>query len=114
METILRGKSYEQGFILTYKDTVVAIDLDALSEITIEIKHNKLKTVLLTRTLTGGTVTKVTAASGNCSIFINPTDTTSADLGQYDYVITILYTDTHFDGDTADPAGFGECFILQD
>lgn len=112
METILKNKSFEQGFILTYKDTGLAINLDLLDEITVEIINYKSKYVLLTRTLTGGTVSKIIAASGNCSIFINPTDTVNANSGQYDYRITIIYSDSNFDGSTADPAGFGECFIL--
>lgn len=112
METILKNKSFEQGFILTYKDTGLAINLDLLDEITIEIIHNKTKETLLTRTLTGGTVSKIIAASGNCSIFINPSDTVNADRGQYDYIVTILYADSNFDNSTADPAQTGECFVL--
>ena len=112
METIIKNKSYEQGFILLYKDTGLPINLSSLDEITVEIVHNKTKETLLTRTLTAETVKIITAASGNCSIFINPSDTISADRGQYDYIITILYTDTNFDDNTADPAQTGECFVL--
>lgn len=113
METILKNKSFEQGFILTYKDTGGAIDLDLLDEITVTLKHNKYKTTLLTRTLTGGTVSKIIAASGNCSIFLNPSDTVNAESGQYDYIIEIEYVDSNFDDNTANPAQTGECFNLQ-
>jgi hypothetical protein len=113
MDKFLRNKSFEIQFTLTYKDTGLAIDLDGLTEITVEIKNHKTQNALVTKTLTDGGVAKITAASGICSVYINGADTVNADKGQYDYVVTVELANANFDDSTADFAGYSNAFVLE-
>ena len=113
METFLKNRSFQIDFVLKYKDTGAAINLALLDEITIEVKHSLTKAILFTKTLTGTDVDITTAASGMCSIYINPSDTVNATAGVYEYVATIEYEDLNFDDDDSNPAGYGNCFILK-
>lgn len=113
MEKFLRGKSFQIQFTLKYKDTLTAIDLDDVTDITVVIKQHKNQTTYFTKKYSTGGVTIDTADSGICSVYIDGTDTTNLEKGQYDYIVTIDVANANFSGSSADFAGYDGCFILE-
>jgi len=113
METFLRNKSFQVDFILQYKDRATAINLDLLDEIDVVVYNSLTKAVLLNRKLSLSEVNKTNASLGMCSIYINPSETVSAPVGAYEYIITIEFSDENYTSGIATPAGEGKCFILK-
>ena len=112
METVLKNKSFDFEVTLQYKDTLTAIDLDDVTDITILIRHQKTRETLIERKLSDDEVEIITANSGICAVHINGADTANARSGAYEYVATVDVANTDFDNDDADHAGFGNAFIL--
>lgn len=114
MDTFLKGKSFEVELTLKYADTETVIDLGAVTDIEILLRHKSSKTTLVERKYSDGEITLTDAVNGKCSLYVNGSDTSSAEEGYYEYVATIVDDNSYFDDSTADFGAFGDAFILQD
>ena len=113
METFLRNKTFEIDFTLLYSDDSTPLDLDLLTEITVEIRKTNGGPILVTKTLTGGTVHKVTPASGICSVHIEKSETKNVEKGQYDYIVSVQAVNADYASNLSDFGGFDKCFMLE-
>ena len=106
-------------FNITYADTSTQIDLDGadINDITIEIRHKKSKTALVTRTYSLSEVTLINGdLTKNCSIVINKTDTASVtNLDIYEQSATVNVDLAGYTGSVPDFSNkWTDAFILEE
>ena len=119
MDTYRKNRSFKLEFNLTYADTEAQIDLDGadVNDITIEIRHKKSKTTLVTRKHSLSEVTLINGdATKNCSIVINKADTASVtNIDVYEQSVTVNVDVVGYTGDVPDFSNkWTDAFILEE
>jgi hypothetical protein len=112
MEAVLKNKSFEFHLTLLYKDTLQAIDLDDVDDITVSLRHKPTREILLERKHSLSEVTISDADAGKCVIYVNGSDTEDANSGDYEYIATVDVENVNFDSNDADFAGWNDAFKL--
>ena len=116
-KTIQQESGFIYRFTLKYDDTGEAVNLDDCTAITISLIRDDIdQTVLLTRTLAAGSVTKITAASGIGEIYVNGTETvvSAANRGLYKIKAIVRQTSDKFTLGYVDYSGVLEDTITID
>ena len=102
MDKVLKGHSFAFEATLKYKDGSVIIDLDDVTDVTILIRKHEGSTALVTKKYSTGGVSFTTPNSGVCTVYMNPSDTSGATVGQYDYAVIVEVVNANYDSNTAD------------
>ena len=102
MDKVLQGHSFAFEATLKYKDTLTAIDLDDVTDVTVYIRKIEGRTALVTKLYSTGGVSFTTPNSGVCTVYMNPSDTSGASKGQYEYAVVVEVVDSNYDSNTAD------------
>jgi len=94
METYYQNESIPLTFTIVDEDDN-ALDLDTLDDIEIKIFNKFDKSIMITCTLSGGTITKTDATSGICDIIIDGTYT-NVRTGVYAAQVKTTETDANY------------------
>lgn len=119
METYRKNRSFKLEFNVIYNDTLAQITLSGadINDVTIEIRHKKSKTALVTRKLSLSEVTLISSdVTKNCSILINKTDTADVNnLDIYEQSATVNMDVTGYTGNVPDFSNkWTDAFILEE
>ena len=95
LDEYYQGESIPITLTLTDRDGN-AIDLDSLDDITVTVFHKRSLIIMGTFTLSGGTVTKTTPASGILDVKLDGTDTDGESTGIYVAQVDTEETDADY------------------
>jgi len=124
VETFLRTSDFYFKILLKYKDTGLPINTANADDIVVEILNAETEEIICIKTLSQDSATGYESiilldptADGYIDVPINKEDMedSAGELvaeGLYQYRVTIIETDSNFQGGVADFKGFGDAFIL--